>query len=223
MGRCSNVPGVAGCPDRVLYFPSMLTDRFERALVYAMVVHGGATRKGTKTPYVAHLLAVTSLVLQYGGTEDEAIGALLHDAAEDGGGEDRLRDIEGRFGCEVAEIVKGCSDTFIVPKPPWFPRKAQYIANIAHESASTVLVSVADKLHNVGAILAEYRDVGETLWCRFNEDAKKDGTIGYYRGLVEAYQKTGHHSKVVADLDALVTQLEGVAELNGKWPPEGRL
>ena len=65
---------------------TVLTDRFDRALLYATHVHGGQVRKGTSTPYVAHLLAVAATVLEYGGSEDMAIAALLHDAVEDQGG-----------------------------------------------------------------------------------------------------------------------------------------
>ena len=61
------------------------THRFEDALVLAHQLHAKQTRKGTSIPYVGHLLAVTSLVIENGGTEDEAIAALLHDAIEDAG------------------------------------------------------------------------------------------------------------------------------------------
>ena len=110
-----------------------LTDRFERALVYAAQVHGGQTRKGSTTPYLAHLLAVAATVLEYGGDEDSAIGALLHDAAEDQGGRARLADIRGRFGGRVAEIVAACSDSLEESgkaKPEWRLRKTAYIDHL---------------------------------------------------------------------------------------------
>ncbi len=197
----------------------MLTERFERAFVYAMAVHGQAVRKGSTIPYMSHVLGVTSLVLQYGGNEDQAIGALLHDAAEDGGGEARLRDIERTFGPAVAAIVDGCSDTLATTKEPWLDRKVRYINRVPNEPASTLLVSIADKIHNVGAILTDYRTVGDALWDRFNPDAGKDGTVGYYRGLVTAYTATGHCPKVVADLDALVSELERTVGMTGVWVP----
>lgn len=198
----------------------MLTDRFDRALIYARAVHDGQWRKGTATPYVAHLLMVTGLVLEHGGTEDEAIGALLHDAAEDRGGEARLRDIETRFGKAVRDIVHGCSDTFESPKPSWLQRKIDYVSRVAkEESASVILVSAADKLANASAILSDYRERGDTLWARFNEDAGKDGTVGYYRGLVNAYQATGLHPRLIRDLGLVVDQLEEATGHRGQWPP----
>jgi (p)ppGpp synthase/HD superfamily hydrolase len=90
-----------------------LTDRFDRALLYATHVHGGQVRKETTIPYIAHLLAVAATVLEYGGSEDMAIAGLLHDAAEDQGGEPRLADIRNRFGDRVTDIVHACSDSVI--------------------------------------------------------------------------------------------------------------
>ena len=69
---------------------TILTDRFDRALLYATHVHGGQVRKGTSTPYVAHLMAVSATVLEYGGDEHLAIAALLHDSVEDQGGKARV-------------------------------------------------------------------------------------------------------------------------------------
>jgi GTP pyrophosphokinase len=90
---------------------TILTDRFDRALLYATHVHGGQVRKGTSTPYVAHLLAVSATVLEYGGDEDLAIAALLHDSVEDQGGQARLEDVRNRFGDRVARVVAACSDS----------------------------------------------------------------------------------------------------------------
>ena len=102
-----------------------LTPRFEEALTYATRLHAGQTRKKTERPYIGHLLGVASLVLQYGATEDEAIGALLHDAVEDQGGRPRLEEIRAKYGERVAAIVEGCTDSFedVARKPPWHARK----------------------------------------------------------------------------------------------------
>lgn len=191
----------------------MLTSRFTDAFAYALAVHGKMKRKGTEIPYMAHLMGVTSLVLQYGGTEDEAIGALLHDAVEDGEGHAQLEDIRARFGEEVARIVDGCSDSFEKPKKPWLERKEAYIKRVPGEPASAILVSVADKIHNVGAIIADYRTVGDALWARFNPEAGKTGTVWYYRSLVTAYRATSAsapHTRAVDDLDRLVSELEAL-------------
>jgi hypothetical protein len=102
-----------------------------------------------------------------GGTEDETVAALLHDAPEDRGGKECLEEIRVRFGDEVAKIVDGCTDTYEDPKPEWRPRKEAYIAHVAEASPSVRLVSAADKLHNARSILADLRAVGDELWERF--------------------------------------------------------
>ena len=106
-------------------------ERFSGALKYAVELHASQRRKGSDTPYIGHLLGVCGLVIEDGGSEDEAIAALLHDAAEDQGGEATLEEIEELFGPEVRRIVASCSDTFEMPKPPWRERKEDYVAAIA--------------------------------------------------------------------------------------------
>lgn len=130
-----------------------LTTRFNEALVYAAQLHADQFRKGTSIPYIAHLLAVAGIALENGANEDQAIAALLHDAVEDQGGEKTSQEIRGRFGNNVAEIVEGCTDTDIIPKPPWRKRKEDYISHLKNAGRSILLVSASDKLHNARAIL----------------------------------------------------------------------
>ncbi len=165
--------------------PAGLGPRFDRALVEARVLHAGQFRKGTQIPYVAHLLGVASLVIEDGGDEDEAIAALLHDAVEDQGGAPTLKRIKHLFGTRVAAIVDACSDTDVIPKPPWRERKEAYVAHLAEADASTLRVSLADKLHNARAILFDLHAVGAGLWDRFNAD--RDDVLWYYRALSDAF------------------------------------
>jgi (p)ppGpp synthase/HD superfamily hydrolase len=183
----------------------LLSPRFEQALHYASVIHAGQMRKGTEIPYLAHLLGVTSIALEYGANEDEAIGALLHDAGEDAGGEGRIEDIRYRFGDVVAEIVRGCTDTVETPKPAWRERKEKYIAHIATASDSVRLVSASDKLHNARAILRDVRELGDVLYDRFT--GGKEGTLWYYRSLVDAFVSAGA-SPLTDELDRTVSELE---------------
>ena len=186
-----------------------LSQRFEEALRYAFIIHAGQVRKDTNIPYFAHLLGVTSIALEHGASEDEAIGALLHDAGEDAGGDGRIADVRFRFGDAVADIVQGCTDAVTIPKPPWRTRKEAYIAHVRHASASVRLVSAADKLHNARAILRDYRSMGDELWTRFN--GGKDGTLWYYRAIVGAFQEAGA-SELVDELDRVVTEIESSAD-----------
>jgi (p)ppGpp synthase/HD superfamily hydrolase len=169
-----------------------LTNRFDRALLYATHVHGGQVRKGTSTPYVAHLLAVAATVLEYGGDEDLAIAALLHDSAEDQGGEARLDDVRNRFGEGVARIVEACSDSLADTgkgerKPDWEERRKAYLAHLRTADEDILWVSLADKVHNARAILRDLRkpDIGEKVWARFSVDKKQ--TLWYYRSLADIF------------------------------------
>lgn len=160
--------------------------RFSVALALTSELHGDQPRKGTSIPYIAHLLAVTALVIEAGADEDTAIAALLHDAVEDQGGRPTLVRIRARFGQKVADIVESCSDADVQPKPDWRPRKEAYVAAIAHKPEAALLVSLADKVHNAGAILDDYQLIGEEIWSRFT--GGRDGTLWYYRALVEAFR-----------------------------------
>ena len=201
--------------------PIPLSLRFSEALRGAADLHATQFRKGTTIPYIAHLLGVASIALHHGADEDEAIAALLHDAIEDAPvalGANWVQNwLRFRFGERVLEIVEGCTDADVTPKPIWRVRKEAYIARV-ERAASVVLVSASDKLHNAGAILSDYRASGDSLWDRFNRDAGKAGTIGYYRGLVTAYQTTRHHPRLVKELDAVVTQIEKETGHRGVWP-----
>lgn len=160
---------------------TILTERFDRALLYASHVHGGHRRKGTEVPYFSHLMGVASLTLEHGGTEDQAIAALLHDAAEDQGGQERLDDIRARFGDAVAYIVKDCTDSWEDPKPKWEERKRIYLKSLESKPDASLLVSLADKTHNARAIVTDLHLEGEKLWERFNKPAHK--VLWYYREL----------------------------------------
>ncbi|HYJ30182.1 MAG TPA: HD domain-containing protein [Allosphingosinicella sp.] len=165
----------------------LLGKRFDEALVYASHIHGGQLRKGTSTPYLAHLLGVASLALESGADEDEAIAALLHDSVEDCGGAARLEDIRTRFGDRVAGIVADCSDSDTDPKPPWRQRKHDYLAALEAKPRSSLLVSLADKTHNAQAILADLHAHGDALWDRFT--GGKEGSLWYYGALAQAFSR----------------------------------
>lgn len=189
--------------------PRDLTEQFEEALRYATRLHRRQARKGTDIPYLAHLLAVTALVLEHGGDEEQGIAALLHDAVEDQGGDATLEEIRRRFGDRVAELVLACSDTLDTPKPPWRGRKEDYIARIAEEPEDALLVTLADKVHNARSIQADYRLRGEEVWDRFS--GARDGTLWYYRALIDAIsgrKLTEGGAELLRQLDETVSSIE---------------
>ncbi|HEY9851895.1 MAG TPA: HD domain-containing protein [Leptolyngbyaceae cyanobacterium] len=186
----------------------ILSKKFTEALIFASELHATQVRKGSGVPYIAHLLGVTGIALEYGADEEEAISALLHDAVEDRGGAATREEIRRRFGDRVTAIVDGCTDADIIPKPPWRERKEIFIASIATASPSVLLVSASDKLHNARSILQDYRTLGESVWQRFK--GGREGSLWYYRSLVEAYRKVWS-SPLVDELERVVSELEQLA------------
>jgi (p)ppGpp synthase/HD superfamily hydrolase len=164
--------------------PTSLTDRFADALTFAERQHRGHVRKGTGFPYVCHLLAVAGCVLENGGDEDEAIAALLHDVVEDT--DTTVEELRALFGDRVAEIVGACSDASDpANKPPWQERKTRHLEHVRGASASVQLVTGADKLHNLRALLGDHQQLGEALWARFNAPSKQH-VLWYYRSMLDA-------------------------------------
>ena len=186
-----------------------LSKKYSEALQYAADVHRGQYRKKTKIPYLSHLLGVSAIAMEYGGSEAEAIAALLHDAPEDRGGRAELDRIRATFGDEVAEIVKGCTDAFKKRPGDWKRRKKRYITRLKKESASVCLVSASDKLYNARSILKDYRKLGERLWKRFNGNRRDE--LWYYRGLIDAFDATGFHRDLIAEIDRVVSEIERLA------------
>jgi (p)ppGpp synthase/HD superfamily hydrolase len=182
-----------------------LSRRFYLALDFAAGLHHSQCRKGTNIPYIAHLMGVCAIALENRGDEDLAIAALLHDAVEDQGGATTLATIRHLFGDRVAQVIVECSDTDQVPKPPWRERKEAYLAHLRTASADARLVSAADKLHNIRAILADYRQLREKLWHRFN--ATREDQVWYHRSLIAALREKGSNP-IVDEIERVLNQLE---------------
>ncbi|MGB0889108.1 MAG: HD domain-containing protein [Solirubrobacterales bacterium] len=164
-----------------------LTSRFDYAVTFARMAHGAQQRKGTTIPYISHLLAVAGLVLEMGGSEDDAIAALLHDAIEDTGGVGVAMEnaIRAQFGDDVARIVRANSDIEVKPKPPWRERKQAYLDSLPGKRRDELLVSLADKLHNARAVLLDHRQIGDEIWQRFK--AGREQQLWYYGELEAAF------------------------------------
>jgi len=181
------------------------SNRFCDALVYAATLHADQRRKLSGAPYVSHLLRVTGIVLEFGGDEDEAIAALLHDAVEDQGGASTRTDIQSRFGDRVAAIVDGCSDTDRQPKPPWRARKKAALKRLRKSDPSVRLVVAADKLDNALSLAADYRRRGPEVWNLFR--GGRDGTLWYYRSVVEVLGQR-EPQRILDELRRAVVELE---------------
>ena len=185
-----------------------LGPRFSEAFLYAAEKHATQKRKKTDVPYISHLMSVSALVLEAGGGEDEAVAALLHDVVEDCGGHPVLEEIRSRFGDRVAHIVDGCTDAYVIPKPPWKARKLEYLNHLRQADDDVRLVSAADKLHNVRTIVADFRNHGDSVWERFS--GRREGTLWYYRAVLEVLSE-GKPNRLVEDLHRVVSELETLA------------
>jgi (p)ppGpp synthase/HD superfamily hydrolase len=197
---------------------TILTKSFTDAIDYARVAHAAQVRKGSSIPYLYHLLGVASLVIEFGGDEDQAIAGLLHDVIEDCGEPHRAL-VRAQFGDAVADIVEDCTDGSAESKAShtdieakrrdWMRRKLDYLAHLAKAPDATLLVSGCDKLHNARAILndLENPEVGTRVFERFT--GGREGTLGYYQSLSEVFSKRG--ARMVVQLEATVARMHALA------------
>jgi (p)ppGpp synthase/HD superfamily hydrolase len=184
---------------------AVLTGRFTEAVRWASHLHADQARKGTRIAYVSHLLGVSSLVLEDGGTEEEAIAGVLHDAIEDCHVAEA--EIRARFGAPVAEIVVACSeDRDAARDQDWEARKRRYLDHLQDPElpAEALRVSAADKLHNARSILSDLREHGPSMWERFNAPA--DAQRWYYSEVARIL-RAGHDSVLTRELGRVVGEL----------------
>ncbi len=148
-------------------------------------------------------------MLEDGGSEDEAIAALLHDVLEDHPEQITAAEIERAFGAGVRRLVGACTDTPLDyrggDKGPWRPRKERYLEHI-RAGGSVNRVSLADKLHNARSILRDLSQVGDAVWDRFS--VPREETLWYYRALVRAFRDVGATGWMIDELDRTVAELE---------------
>lgn len=188
--------------------PVILGQRYAAAVEYASRMHADQVRKGTPIPYICHPLAVSALVLEAGGDEDVAIAALLHDVAEDCGGEPVLTEIADLFGALVEHIVRACSDSLVVDpahKAPWRERKEEHLADLASADDDVILVSTADKLHNARALAIDLELHGISATDRFN--AGPDEIAWYYESMLALLTERQAPNLLLVQLRDAVTDL----------------
>ena len=193
------------------------TDRISAAFALAALVHEKQTRKSTDIPYLSHPMAVAAQVSVWGGSEDQFIAALLHDVVEDGGAQ-YMPVIEKHFGKHVLDLVMACSDAAPQrgqPKGAWIERKEKYIANLRSAADEVLLISAADKWHNLASILADAKQLGEMVFDRFirqdfERTDKKKMVLWYYKEIISVYRER----KVAAapELDSLLDEIVTVTQ-----------
>lgn len=174
-----------------------LTQKFEEALTFANQVHAAQKRKDSGAPYFAHVIGVAALVLEDGGSEEEAIAALLHDTAEDQGGQAMLDEIAERFGRKIAQIVAECSDTLTSPKPPWRARKEAHLVTLRTARPETIRIMLADKVYNSRNLLRSLQERGDLVWGNFK--GGRDGTLWYFKQMYRVFTHTFPPSNYLMD------------------------
>ena len=186
----------------------ILGPKYAEAVAYASALHAHQVRKSTTIPYISHLLAVSSLILEAEGDEEMAIAGLLHDGPEDQGGQETLNDIKSRFGPRVAHIVEGCTDS-LAPNPehkePWRIRKERYLAHLGEADQNTLTVALADKLHNARATVSDLMIIGPETWERFN--ASPEDILWYYESILEIAKERSENEFLVTNLEAAVQDM----------------
>lgn len=195
------------------------TDRISAAFALAALVHEKQKRKSTDIPYISHPMAVAAQVSVWGGSEDQFIAALLHDVVEDGGAQ-YMPVIDEHFGKHVLDLVMACSDAAPQrgqPKGAWIERKEKYIANLRSAADEVLLISAADKWHNLASILADAKQLGETVFDRFirqdfERTDKKKMVLWYYKELLAVYRE--RNVPVVVELENLLSEIENVTGQN---------
>ena len=191
----------------------LLTEKYSEAVLYASTLHRGQTRKGNDIAYVAHLLGVSALVLEARGDEDQAIAALLHDAAEDQGGQPTIDVIEGKFGSRVSGIVKACSDSLAEnpgEKASWLVRKTEHIAKLAVAVDDVIIVAMADNVHNARAIVSDLSIHGTKTWTKFN--ASSEQILWYYTSNLLVAQERKAPRFLIDALDRALGEMRGFSE-----------
>jgi (p)ppGpp synthase/HD superfamily hydrolase len=183
-----------------------ITPRYGEALFWAEQIHRDQRRKGKAVPYISHLISVSALVWEDGGTQDQAIAALLHDAIEDAG--QSYASIAERFGSAVADIVRDCTDTNGTPdegeKEPWLLRKTRTIASLEHKPEASLLVTAADKAHNAGDMVLDARR-DPAMWSKFN--AGLEGSAWYLLRMHQQLKRRLPGSRSVERLGEAVFEL----------------
>ena len=178
------------------------TGLIEEAFNIASHGHRDCVRKGTSIPYISHLLGVSALVIEHGGTEVQAAAALLHDVLEDTEiDEFMLRALIDR---PVVDIVVACSDTQKFPKPPWRERKEKYLTHLREMIAEpevnpAILVALADKVHNAETTSDTVLHKSKTA-KEIYDDPNFNARVGEQKWWYESLVTEFHKSKVAPDL-----------------------
>lgn len=192
--------------------PITWTPTVDRALAVAARCHADQTRKDDPTPYIAHPVAVAMIVSDYTQDEDVVVAALLHDVLEDvPPSVYSANDMSAEFGARVTELVRGVSEekTAGEETPPWRVRKEGYLAQLAEDSPECLLISAADKVHNLRSMVAAHDRMGGRMWDIFN--AGPDEKLWFYGAIADAVTERLGDCQASRDLRRAVDDVAALA------------
>ncbi len=181
--------------------PLFYSARFDKALQFAAEWHDQEYRKGTKTPYMVHPVAVAFLLQSYGYAENVKIAGLLHDVVEDT--ECSLEQIEEIFGKSVSEVVNWCTE--LSKGRSWEERKSAMIEKLKSAPLEAKAVAAADKAHNLNTILDVWDREGESVWNRFSRGSNQQ--LKYYQQILESIGM-GFSDSILNELKDAVRRFE---------------
>lgn len=192
------------------------SDRINHAFAFAAKHHDQQVRKGTRLPYLTHPANVAIILTRYGCGDDAVVAGILHDVVEDCVREGMTREmleerIGRKFGASVLASVlavtqRKTDDDGIELSAD--DRKNDYLERLALADTDALWVCAADKLHNANSILSDLRRTAfpETVWGRFS--AGREGTVRWYRRVVERLREIGFNEPIVDELEATAVGLE---------------
>lgn len=192
------------------------TPTIDRALAVAARCHAGQTRKDDPTPYIAHPVAVAMIVSDFTDDPDVAVAALLHDVLEDvPPSVYSADDMIAEFGDRVTELVRGVSEDKTAGEvtPPWRVRKEGYLAALAEDSEECLLISAADKIHNLRSMVAAHERLGDDMWGLFNAGPQEK--LWFYRSIADAVTRRLGDCAASRELRRAVDDVAALAPVNG--------
>jgi len=178
--------------------------RLIQAINTAAWAHRDHVRKGTDIPYVSHVVGVMHLVSQVTDDEDVLVAALFHDILEDVPEDYSPQRMAEEFGDRVVELVRGVTKDSTLSS--WQDRSDAYLAHLREADDGSVLISAADKLHNLLSIHADLDQLGDELWGRFNSG--KERQLWWYRSVADLVQERLPGNPLGEELARQVERLE---------------
>lgn len=179
----------------------IFTEKIQKALKLASILHFEQKRKGDGSPYISHPFAVAFIIAEHTKDEDIIAAAILHDVLEDvSRSVYSIETMQKDFGMRVYDIVKEVTEdkdpeeSKEKQRQTWKSRKDQYLRNLQNDSQEALLVACADKIHNLMSLIEAYSEKGGSIWKHFNAPAQD--RLWFYKEVLEILKQKFDHPLV---------------------------